>query len=364
MSISSRRAKRSTQKRNPIWHPFSSTSPWNLPVVDGTVTYDVPTLRTTYPWINFNDYSNNLYVGTMADPLVTCVDVAHPWLPSISWRIPVSAQPAAGTDAHLAITSPDGKSHLQLFGTKWVTDHYESQRMLMTSLTNDGIGPNGGVKAYGGSAIAGLIREWEVDPTNPRYTGRIDHAVGIAIDAGTQLQRNMSAWNGNWGYYIDNSVTNPTEQPGWNPGRNRNSFMQETGYVWPATEQDYNSMSDGWYGGDIPMGAYFIIPSSVDLATMSLSTPQGMMLAKACQDYGVYITDATNGATAFAVEYIAATHAKAQPWVDAVLNGFGQSDCTKIIGALRRVATNDENNPNGGPLNAPRRKPLAKPLQG
>lgn len=344
--------------RDPFYLPFSSLSPWNLPVVVGTTTYDMPSLRSTTPWVNFENYSHNVYQASEADPLVKCVDIDHTWLDPIYWRIPTTAQPAVGTDGHLTIVSPDRKQHLQLFAASWQGDHYQCYRMYATSLIDDGLGPAQGVRAYGGSAIGGLIREWEIDKNNPKYTGKIEHALAMAIDGQSQLGKNTAAWTDGWGYYWDDSATNAAQQPGWVPGRNRNDFMKQTGYLWPATEQDYGSMSADWYHGDIPMGAYFVIPSSVNIDQLGL-TPEGRMLAEAAQDYGAYIVDASGGSTVFYVEYKSDSFANCQPFVDTVRANYALSDVAKIIAALRRVAVNDEQNPNGGPLNAPRRRPLA-----
>lgn len=133
------------------------------------------------------------------------------------------------------------------------------------------------------------------------------------------LGKNTAAWNNQWGFYSDSSTTNAIEQPGWKPGTNRNGFMMQTGYVWPATEQDYSSMSEGNYGGSIPIGSYFVIPNSTDISTLGLETNSGRMVAQAVQDYGAYVVDAVAGCKSFYVEYTGANTVDSA-FVDDLIN--------------------------------------------
>lgn len=345
--------------RNPVYFPFVSESPWNLPVVENTATYDQPSLRSTGNYgTNYGSWSHGVFYATNTDPLVTVHDT-NGHIPDTQWRMSPSAVPAVGSDAHMHVVSPDGSKILEMIGVERIdATHINCFRGAIIDLRSNGLGPDAGVRAYGGAAIGGLIRAEEVDPSDPNYTGEIRHALAMAICT-YQLGKNKSAWDGLNSYYYDSSVTNSSQQPGWNTGRNRNGFMHQTGYVWPATEQDWNSMDADKYLGDIPMGAYFVIPASVNINALGITTNGGMMAAKAAQDYGVYIVDNT-GTGGYDVIYVNYTPGSSYK-TDRFNSELG-GEAGKIITQLRRVSTNNENNPNGGPLGAARRKPLLPPL--
>ncbi len=358
--------------RDPIYQPYANTSPWNLPIVAGAATTDYPSLRGASGkfTINRSSWSHGVVIAGPNDPYVTCIDTsysssyddpAHP-LGSVQWRVPVDAHPSDGADAHLEVVNVQDDGRVEMLEMFSADRHSNGTitctRMYITDLKGSGIGPANGVRAYGGCAIAGLIREWEVDTTNPRYTGSINHVLAMAIDRYTMLYKNTSAWNGvNWGYYTGGS-TNSTQQPGWNPGQPRYGFGCQTGYVWPATEQDGFSMASNEYNGDIPMGAYFCIPDSVPLSSLNLSSNAGLMTARAMQDYGVYVSDAASSCAALYVEYVNSS-TRTSNYVSEMGHGWeSDSDLYKVMSALRRVDLNNQNNPNGGPLDAPRRAPL------
>jgi hypothetical protein len=220
-------------------------------------------------WMNASTYSHPVVWATAKDPLMT---VTAPWDPTVTVRIPASAQPAAGTDRHLHIVQPDGKTLIELWAAdKTSATTFTAGRIEVVDLTGSGIGPDNGVRAYGGSAIGGLIRRWEVDPSDPNYTdGVIRHAVAMALPAG------MLRYSGG------------TE------GYDANGYGTARGYVWPATEQDYDSPYA--YYGTIPMGQLFTIPKSVNVGALGLS-PSARAIAKAIQDYGAYVTDRVGDGT-------------------------------------------------------------------
>jgi hypothetical protein len=153
------------------------------------------------------------------------------------------------------------------------------------------------VRAYGGSAIGGLIRQWEVT------SGTIHHALALAI-TGSQLK---------------------------------------AGWVWPATTQDADGATS--YSGLVPMGSFAAIPPTVDLGAQGL-TPGGLMVARALQGYGAYVVD-RSGAFSLYAEPSAAT--------DPLIGQAGQ-DLGKIRALLRLVTNNAPTSVNGG---GTRRVPVA-----
>jgi hypothetical protein len=327
-------AGRQASTRDHTLQPFSSTSIWNLPIGTGAVFEPVGASRTTNligtggVWVNEGEYSHPIARATPADPVAAMTDT-NDGSRSGSYRIPTSAAIAQGSDAHMHVISPDGRSIDEAWAvTRRSATSYTTGRHHTVDLHGSGVGPRNGTRAYGGSAIGGLIRAWEVDPTHPRYTGVIRHPLAIALRNDQLLHT-----GGGVGYRADGT-------------------MLQGGYVWPATEQDWDSP---WtYSGRVPMGTYLAIPSTVDLASLGLS-PQGMMLAHAYQDYGAYVTDRAGDMILAFVEPSPAGKA----FTGSLLGpNWGAADLNKIRAQLRVVTNNAPGTPNGAPLDGPRRAPL------
>jgi hypothetical protein len=268
-------------------------------------------------WINAEQYSHPIYVATNSDPLYNVHYNTAPvgengsgtpeYNGVVSFRIPSGAAKAVGSDAHLHIVDPDGRTlhEMWLFGscsgTECTTGGYAP-----TNLYGSGIGTinglNFGMRAYGGSAIGGLIRTWEVQ------AGQIRHPLAVAL-------------------YDD--------------------FHLQQGWVWPATQEDSGSED---YGGLIPMGSLVAIPQSVNLSTLGLS-PSGLMLAQAFKDYGAYIVDTSAGFSVYAEPSIATQ----TPTQLAAM----RADLNKIRAQLRVVTNNGPSSVGGGGTPV---VPLAPPL--
>lgn len=330
-----------TITRDPRLHPFSSTSVWNLPIANSATFEAITDPATTSllkstgvnVWVNQSGYSHPIYQASYGDPVTDCIVGAKPALNG-SFHAPADAIPATGNDRHFHVIDPEGH---------YVHETYQAVRNSSTAMTasrhhtidlfGDGVGPYNGVRAYGGSAIGGIIRAWEVDPTHPNYTGVISHAIAGALDGSQML-------------YIAGGADDYDHQTGYWRGR---------GYVWPATEQD--GTASGGYTGNVPMGGYYAIPPSVDLATLGLATNSAIMLARALQDYGGYVTDGTT-----ATFCIASVEVGAPPDFRAELVSNNASDLKKIRNQLRIVTNNTVTTPNGGALGAARRQPLTPDL--
>jgi hypothetical protein len=101
------------------------------------------------------------------------------------------------------------------------------------------------------------------------------------------------------------------------------------------------------------MGSYFAIPPEVDIASLRLTSEPARMLARAAQDHGVYVTDAS-GASAFYIEDDNGAATKA--FRSALIgSNYAGTDLKRIFKALRVVTSNSAATPNGGPLDDPRR---------
>ncbi|NMO15779.1 hypothetical protein HPC49_03475 [Pyxidicoccus fallax] len=308
--------------RDATLQPFRSDSVWNLPIGKGALYADTtdPATRdfiatsiggmTINAWANWDQYSHPITLASSSDPWATVTDY-NDSSRSGAYNIPASATIATGSDKHMHIIHPTRRYIDEAWDTTRLSStSYRVGRHHRIDLYGSGLGPQNGVRAYGGSAVGGLIRAWETTPTHPNYTGKIQHALAVAIDR-VQL------------YYSS----------GWS-GYDANGYGTAKGYVWPATEQDWGSEST--YKGQVPMGAYFAIPPSVDINAQGL-TAEGRMVAQALQDFGAYVTDATGATWAFYVE----------PTAPSSFVSNLRRDAPKLRSLLRRVTNNSPSTPNG-----------------
>lgn len=331
-----------TTTRNAQMWPFTENSIWNLPIsnsavfTDGT---DAATLDIINPantlWINQGQYSHPVSYAKSINGVVGWSDTNSAGR-SGAFKTPPGATRATGTDRHLHIMRPDGILLDENIGVSPADSSIPGgggtvTRHQRVNLFGNGLGPLNGVRAYGGSAVGGLIRAWEIDKTHPSYTGKIQHPLAFALAPTQQLYTSGSA------------------------GYNGNGYGTALGYVWPATEQDYASATI--YTGHVPMGAYFAIPPSVNINSLGLTTEWGLMLAKCLQDYGAYNTDTSSEFTLYVEPSAPGDFRSAILGTD-----FAGSELHKVINQLRRVTNNAAETPNGGALGDPRRGPTALPL--
>jgi hypothetical protein len=205
-----------------LW-PFANDSPWNQalgtdarysPADDPRVTNLIDAAFT--PWVNTDTFSHPVVLARRDDPEVEIryrTSNREPTRDGSAWiQVPEEgAEPAAGSDAHLHVVTPDGREVHEMFRASWDDGRLEVSYYVRTDLTGRGVG-EGGTRAFGGSAIGGLLRTWELE------AGEIRHVVALALHA-DQLRR---------------------------------------GWVAPATTEDGDSNDS--YGGEIPMGTHVAIP--------------------------------------------------------------------------------------------------------
>jgi hypothetical protein len=235
-----------TTTRDATLQPFASTSPFNTSLGSGAVYANdamTSSIRGGVTAIASAQWSISVVRATSSDPMCT---LELPWG---TWQvvIPTNAIPAAGTDNHLSVIQPDGKTVLETWTMAKVTDtRWKSGYAVLTDLYGSGL--VNGARASGISQCNGLIRTHEVAQLN------IPHALSISVD-NTQLKSVGPDAAGNSG-------------------------------IWPARRQDGDGRTA--YSGVIPMGSLFALPATTDLTTLGL-TREGLMLAQAMQDYGVYV---------------------------------------------------------------------------
>lgn len=342
----------------PALLPFAPDSVWRLGIAEDAEFADEADARNTSLqldvdtpgkiWLNYETYSHPVSFADEADPLATVTDSFHAPSsipPGGSWQthIPADARIAAGTDKHMHVISPDGATAYEHFNvTRQSSTAYTTTRRHAVNLRGPGIGPQNGTRAYGGSAIGGLIRAWEVDPTHPDYTGEIQHPLAVSLRSDQLHYSGVTlAQDGNGGMY------------------NAQGYGLEQGYVWPATEQDAGSSNPTTgYTGAVPMGSFVAIPDDVDIDTLGLTTENGKMLARACQNFGAYVTD-RSGSMSFYLEDDGGTYENGDATAVFRRDLLGASatatELRKVVAALRVVTSNSEVTPNGGPLRAARR---------
>jgi hypothetical protein len=201
------------------------------------------------------------------------------------------------------IVQPDGRT----LDENWIMSggpgSWSSAYWVRTDLYSNGL--HGGTRAYGGSAVGGLVRDWELEQ------GRIDHAIAVAL----------------------------------RPEQMRN------GPVWPASVEDGGGTDTGPYSGGsngIAMGSLLAIPPSVDLASQGLS-PAGLAIARAFQNYGGYVVDKSDSTIIAAVEPSTASQYRPRS---------GDAD---IIQRLLTIVDNNSSSNPGGP--GSRRVAPAPPLK-
>ncbi|MCU1485101.1 MAG: hypothetical protein JWN67_1847 [Actinomycetia bacterium] len=274
-----------------LW-PFSSTSPWNTPLGSGA-TFEAEgslatrSLRSTSQdaWVNAGEYSQPVVLAGQGDPAARFRQKGKA---DVVVQAPPSATPARGTDAHLNVVDPSGRWAEESFGTGGSYPDFTSRYLVRQDLWGPGVGA-GGTRAYGGSALGGLLRSWEV------HAGVARHALAVGL-AGDQLA---------------------------------------PGFVWPATAEDSDAASS--YRGNVHMGSLLAIPADVDVARLGLS-PEGTLLARALQDYGAYVVD-----RAGCVCFYAEPGLDGSPALKAM-----RRDAARLRSLLRVVADNTPSTVGGG----------------
>lgn len=292
--------------RDPAAWPFSVDSPWNLPLGAGAEkeSPDAACTRSlTDPKIgtdlNAGQWSHPVYLAATSDPLVK---ITRKGKTVATIHIPATAEPARprslDSDAHLHIVDPQRRYVHEMWHAKRRSGSITVEGYTRNDLHGPGVG-GGGERAYGGSALGGLIRRAELS------TG-IRHALALAL---------------------------PRSQLALGP-------------VWPAVQQDNGA--EGSYLGAVPMGQLVALSlDRHDLDALGLS-PQGRAIAQALLDYGAYVVDASADLTFYA-------EPSAEPDIEAA-----RADLARIRPLLRCVK-NASKNAVGGP--GTRIAPAAPPLQ-
>ncbi len=336
--------------------PFSRTSPWNTPMGTAARFRPVPQLAGTSIGMNFEHrWTSAVVVATDADPMArilfgpasgadsmwnflasggkTCRNsqaieialkgTAVPQLPypanyystvatpdTSLWTLPPNFEPASArytSSLHLPATacpSPDTDALLSVFqpnGTVLdaVNAVVTSDGAIVASMASfvdgrgEGTGQANGRRASMIPSFAGLIRNGEI------AGGRIPHALAALAPAS----------------------------------------LLTTAAVWPALAFD----RDAGYSGTLPMGTLLAIPPGVDIQQLPLS-PQGRVIARAAQDYGIYLVDRGGGGLTLLAE-LGNTELR---WDETATTPPWWRDLELIRNTLEEVTNNSPATPGGG----------------
>jgi hypothetical protein len=169
---------------------------------------------------------------------------------SLQARVPRDAVPPPDSDGLMTVYQPDGRALEMIAPVRLANGDLVTLFAGYTDPAGDGTWTSNGRRASMLPAHAGLLRRGEL------ATGRISHALNLTVGP--------------------------------------EALTAEA--VWPAGAFDRNPD----YTGSIPMGALLAIPPHVNLAQLQFRTAHGRTIARAAQEYGMYVTD-RSGRNAFVI---------------------------------------------------------------
>ena len=323
---------KSTATRDKFKWPFSSKSPWNMPI-GSDARYEPANIKQAY----FTGADEERFYEIKASDPVRSIYAPSAWgpgrctgtsYPQGTMRIPDNlivpdATKTSTPNNPSAFLMPDGKTLVQLapLGRCSSGGHVYGWRAPEVSIYGDGI--PGADWGSGLSSFGGSIRLGELTGTRA-----IRHALKINL------------WAQKYLYY---SSSKP-------------------GYRWPADRADNYAAST--YGGSNPslvQGTLLAIPPSVTESSLELQTPAGRKLFHALQDYGGYVVDDTAwDAHALSVEKGVLEQFRDTFGYDFQgSSGAFYNDMMKLFKALYIVDNNGPTNVGGG---GTPRAPLAPPI--
>lgn len=260
-------AAKAQESRDPSQWPFAANSIWNMPIGSEAeyVHAHIPPVTEFCPHAD-----EDVIILKPGAPLTEIYHSAAGWSSRdrceksgnrVLMEVPIPgdfiADPPYTPNMSAAILDADGQTihQTQPFHRCAGSDHPTSMvNYPSVDIYGDGIeGAHGG---SGMSSIGGTIRLGELVPG-----GRVRHALKCSI-------------RGQYAYYYDEETK---------------------GYRWPAVKSDgYASRMYGKLGQPVKecrMGALLAIPWWMDIDSMGFQTEPGRILARACQEYGIYAVD-------------------------------------------------------------------------
>lgn len=249
-----------TPTRDPARWPFAAESPWNRPVGSEAAYADIvsPVLDLgAGATINKHGEGRPVFVARADDPVRRIFKRDHTE-PIATLRIPSEAAPDKSPWAYLNLMDEAHRFAYEMNGARRRDDgDIEAQQCFRVDLRSAGVPPEQmGANLSGIPSLAGLIRKGEL-------AGGIRHALACIV-----LQAVLSE------------------------GPDGHAF------VWPA---GFAPMDPKWTRllsttGNLRLGTLLAIPPSVDIVAIGVSdSGPAFEIARALQDYGVYISSAFEG---------------------------------------------------------------------
>lgn len=297
-------------------NPFNKMSALHRPIGSGAVyasdshATTLALKRGSFNNINSNNgWGVNVYKSTSSDPYlkVTNAGPLQYNLP-VSLRVPAGAHNQATTDLMIVIHDTTTSIAHEFYYWRWNNGNPTAWGHAQWNIGGAGhSGPGGartGTSASGVAGMFGLLRGHEVNAAGYK----IQHALQMALD-----------------------------------GQGKCGMMLKKQAVWPAVSTDGFCKSGGYCTGAIPYGALLALPPSVNVDSLGLSEP-GKRLAKALQDYGVYVVDNSQCPTMRGDQFISASVKQALT-----------NDMRKVYPRLRMVMNNSSSQSvaGGGTARAP-----------
>ncbi|MDZ7858056.1 hypothetical protein [Sphaerotilus sp.] len=240
--------------RDPALWPFASDSLWNTPLGDGARYAAIRSPGfdpTAGARINTRQWSHPVFIAQADDPTVA-LHLLGQSRPVRVQRVPPQAWPGPMADGSLLLIDVPRRSVVELWRAERVgPDRIVAEAIAVNALTGPGMGSTWqGIRASGGSALGGLIRQGELEHG-------FAHVLALAVppQALNRLGPEGKAW------------------------------------IWPAVSADDGG---GWrYGmtGNLYLGRLLALPPEVALDSLGLQPGPETVLARALQDFGACITD-------------------------------------------------------------------------
>ncbi|WP_293993821.1 hypothetical protein [Sphaerotilus sp.] len=240
--------------RDPALWPFASDSPWNTPLGDGaryTAIRSPGFDPTAGARLNTRQWSHPVFIAQADDPTVA-LHLRGQSRPVRVQRVPPQAQPDPMADGSLLLIDVPRRSVVELWRAERVgSDRIVAEAVVVNALTGMGLDSAWhGVRASGGSALGGLIRQGELE----RGLGHV-LALAVPPQALNRLGPQGNAW------------------------------------VWPAASADDGDGRRYGTAGNLHLGSLLALPPDLALDTLGLQAGPETVLARALQDFGACLTD-------------------------------------------------------------------------
>jgi hypothetical protein len=342
-----------------IW-PFSKNSPWNTPIGSGARYAAVPGLSSIPAGLNYDDrWTSAVVISTDADPLIEVL-VNTSW-PMSNWKLLASGKPNCGNTMQdeAAVMDYVRASRDRFQANPWSTLSPTEKNWVLPTLYHEAIRDfPAKVRLKSGSCPSpdtdGLMADFQPNGFVLDTYATIVLANGNIVSGGVASLIDARGdgtgwWNGRRASMLP-SFAGLIRKGEIAAGRIphamamvMSSRMLVRRAVWPAFAFDRNSDT---YAGTLPMGALLAIPAGVNINESGLTTT-GKLLARAAQDYGVYVVDSTNSPGATLLAELNDPEIRWPGW---------HNDVAILVHQLQQVVNNTAATPGGGGIP---RAPLA-----